>query len=287
MRYHLRTLLRTWYTATPLVIIGVFLLVAIGGNLAAWTNPIYPMYFQGSDIIVGASFLSLLPALLFALLVGAPLFAEDLRYNAPLFYFSRPLRPGTYFRGKLFFLAGVLLAISFVPVALLLLLGLLIRVGPQSGIEYHNEIATGTDALHALTVAIPGLLVMLLWITAIVLVVSAHTRRTWHAAMGFAIIVGAWSLLGTSASILADSSLKFIWGPIGWLTLLFELPFQVYYHDRIRYLGPDGRHYTPPPPEHYAQLGLSMTLVYALMLGTSILALWLTHRRLHRLEALL
>ncbi len=288
VRYHARTLLRTWYTATMLVITAVFLALGIGTAVAGWSDPVYPMELSSWDLGAGVVAFSLLPAAVFVLLVGAPLFAEDLRYNAPLFYFSRPLRPAKYFQGKLVFLGGLLGAVAFVPAVLLLVLGLLLRVGPQTVETGPRALATGADAFHALAVVVPGILVALLWLAAVTLFVSAHTRRAWHAAMGVTVLVGAWSLVGASAQVLGSSALKHLGGPGGWINLLFWLPLDVRYHDRAvafdERRGWDG---SAVRPDDHELFGVALTAVYVLMLTTSLLALWATNRRLRRMEAIL
>lgn len=296
LRYGYVRLASSWPGRTLLILLAVGIVVLLGGasyGFASGTG----VQADGwtASMVAGVA-----PLAAILLLVAAPLFADDLRFNAPLFYFSKPLRVRDYFAGKLAFLGSLVGAAVILPSLILLLLALLVGVpfGEPTGyclrhlgneyctpaqvaIERAYWEATHIDSvaewLAAAAVTIPGLLVLTAMFTSLAVLCSIYTQRGWHAGMAFVALVGGTSIAG---GVLADSvkgSLGHLASPTGWAYLMVGLPMNLMF----RGTEPMNRY----EEEAVRNFGLAIPLAYLLALATLGLALWLSYARLSRQEA--
>ena len=283
LRFSALRTLRTWYLASLLAL--AVLLAAIG--LVAFSYD--AINGTNKDAYAAAAGMFLVMPTVFLLLVGAPLLAEDVRFNAPLFYFSRPLRTVDYLLGKCLHAFGLVAATGLVPIVLFCLMVLLIGVhdvsptDPYTGdLRSDEEMAALSaqridgvgEALYAAFVTILGAASVLFFATSAMIACSAYTRRAWHAAMAFVAILGCWSLLGVFAIELVKGAGQHLFGPAGWGYLVLGAPMDAFFAQ-------------PPLPSYLRGAGLAIPLAHLLLIGTGIGSLRLAQRRLRRLEGLL
>ncbi len=223
-------------------------------------------------------------------LIGAPLFADDLRFNAPLFYFSRPLRPDDYLRGKALQVASVILAVTILPLVIFIVLGLTLgsAAGTPTGpagipltasqlADFHESHVLGfAQWLYAGAVLLAGVTVVMAFLLAVTLCASAYTRRGWHAGMAALAVIGGWGLIGASATLGAKGAYSMLFGPFGWMTLVLQQPMAVHFRDQSEAL-----------PLYLRGHEWAIPIAYLFLIGTTFLALGATVRRLRRVEALL
>ncbi len=225
-------------------------------------------------------------------LIGSPLFADDLRFNAPLFYFSRPLRPDDYLRGKAMQMASLLVVFTLLPTVVLVLLGLTLGSAGGSPTDYSGTALRGADLanfyashvagfsdwLYTGFVLVVGAAVVMAFLTAIVLCASAYTRRGWHAGMAALAVIGGTGLIGASATLGAKGAYQLLFGPFGWIGLVLERPITIHF----RFQG-DWQNL----PGTYNGAQWAIPVAYVLLITATALAFGATVRRLRRVEALL
>lgn len=99
--------------------------------------------------------------LLFVLLVGSSLIAEDRQYKALQLYFSKPLTPRDYILGKLGIIGSFLVITVWLPIFLLWVFGLMV----EPSFEYFREIwfvPLSLTVYTLLLIAVAGLLILAL-----------------------------------------------------------------------------------------------------------------------------
>lgn len=284
-RYGIQRSLRAWWVVLPLVGAAVAIVMMLAGASMSWSlsEPGWgPQHWELIDMAWGL----LAIGAAFVFLVGTPLFSEDLRFNAPLFYFSKPLRVRDYVLGKAMHLAVVLVAVVMVPLVLLLILGMVL--GPANAVPPEGAVAgqvadwkvetldTVGDWLFAAAVLLPGVLLILAFATAVTLAVSVHTRRAWHSAMALVAILGGWSLLGSIAGEFTRNATGHLFGPAGWLYLIIAMPLQ-------RHFLPEASHDPVPPGLQHALPAI--LLAYLIVGALTFLCGALVMHRLRRQEA--
>lgn len=245
------------------------------------------------EMLMGMQFLFLLPVGVFLLFVGAPMFSEDLRFNAPLLYFSKPLRTRQYLQGKLAHLAGTFAAFSLVPLSLFMLVVLTMGFPDPPAQYWYNDQPLTADQVAAWRSAhITGFadwaygaffvilanINILAWTTAVTGLLSAYTQRAWHAAMGLVALVGAWGILGLVLMDSSNSVAGNLAGPFGWAYAIAVLPLQMRSGDLITF-SDDAGYYDAAWPTVWG--------AHLLFAATTVLFLYLIQRRLRRLEAIL
>lgn len=289
LRYATLRALQTWYLAGFLALVVVNTIISIIVFSYDASNG------TGADLYYAAlAVFSFAPAL-FLLLVGAPLLAEDVRFNAPLFYFSRPLRPADYLLGKCLHLFGVVVATGLVPLvlvsAMVLVLGVHdvsptdsfsgdVRSPDEMRVARIHAVDTLPDALYAGFFTTFGGAACLFFLTSAMVLCSAYTRRAWHAAMAFVAILGSWSLLGAFATELMRGAWQHLVGPAGWMYLAVILPLKKHF----TVTGQTGKGWGASGMQ--GAWG-AIPLAYVLLIGAGAACLWFANRRIQRLEALL
>ncbi|MEW6745248.1 MAG: hypothetical protein AB1486_21045 [Planctomycetota bacterium] len=209
----------------------------LGAKFDASKAEFYPSFFQ---IELGF-------VLLFSLVTGSGLIANDMRRNALEIYFSRPLKLHDYLAGKLLVIGFFLASITLFPALLLWLIdylltsepGYLVRVAPQLvGVIVFSTILIG---VHALTV----------------LAVSSLTRRGWVAAVIWVSFMLASEFTGHALAEAFDSKRWLLVSPanaaMNWCRCLFS--------------------YTPPGGETAGAGESALALVGYLVVGAVILYL--------------
>jgi hypothetical protein len=255
-------------------------------------------FAQGTSIsgaaLGGLAMTGFYPLAAILLLLGGPLLADDVRFNAPLFYFSKPLRVQDYFAGKVAFLASVVGWGVLLPVLLVLLMALVVGVPTAHPPEHYADPAHFTAAESAALVAnwrashvdtvgdwvaaasalVPGILVCAAFFVALAVAASAYTRRGWHAGMAFVAIVGGTAIAGGVLADAIEGAAAHLWSPVGWSYLILGLPLDMMFHVG-RPLGEVTR---------FRGAGTAIPLAYVLMLAATGLLAWASLRRLRRLE---
>lgn len=298
VRYGVGPMLRSWYIYTPLVMWAMALIAVLGVSTSLWVSS-EPSSVNGMALgAIAMSFLAV--GGLFTLLVGSQVFSEDLRFNSPLFYFSKPLRTPQYAWGKIAHIAAFVVTATLVPVVLWLLLGLLVGMPLRSMPDFeawygggrpgmverfeHEWRVNSIDGLgqwaYAVAVVVPGLLAASTFFVSLAAVIGVHTRRAWHTAMGIVAVIGGWGMLGVIAGDLHRTALADAYGPFGWIHAVVMMPLELAFSTSANPLMGE-------PSRHYEHAGGAIAVGYVMLLGLSALCIHLTLRRLRRLEALL
>jgi hypothetical protein len=289
-RYGYVRLASGWMGRILLVLLAVFAVVVLGGSSYGMASG------AGLDHASWAALLTVFgyALALILILVGGPLFAEDLRFNAPLFYFSKPLRPVQYLAGKVAFLGSLVAAAVVLPVVLMAVLALAIGV-PSSKVpelppyvsfsaaeraEWIRQwqlrnIDTVGDWATAVSTTLPAFLALTAMLVAVMVACSLHTRRGWHASIAFVALVGGLGLAGVVLSDSGDTALAHVGGPFGWAYLMVYMPLELAFTD------------TSNP---YSQLrlenaGTAIAVSYALTLLATAIAVAASLRRIRTQEA--
>ncbi len=222
--------------------IGTLLSFVFGGGFSTEGTGLHGEVFGASLL------LALIPAVTFLLFVGAPLFSEDMRFNAPLFYYSKPVTWRDYLLGKFGVLGVVLGATVLVPVVLFLLITMVssffarpptrARFYEDSG-EFNARVAewgpsqidSFPEWLFATFTAVPALLVFLLFLVVTFCAMSTWTTRAWHAGTASVVFLGILSMVG---GLIQDSSRTVVggaFGPFGWLEATIVGPLALFFSD--------------------------------------------------------
>jgi hypothetical protein len=282
LRYGLLRSLRSWWIIIPLIAVAVTIIFSIGAFSSELSFD--PHGARASDV-QGLVALYAMQGIVFLFLLGAPLFSEDLRFHAPLFYFSKPLKVHHYYLGKAGLLALFLAAVTILPVLILML------VGPAFGLPAQEPDPRHTSPLgllewriahlnsmgdwgYTMLVLVPAVVVLSAFFISITLLMSAFTRRAWHCAMAMVAIIGGWSLLGAIATEFTDTAFEHIFGPAGWVYLIMDLPMALRFGITANGAwGDPGRSYD--------------AAAYVIVLSLTAAATWATLNRLRRQEAIL
>lgn len=295
VRYGIVRMLRTWWIATLLVLVLVYDIVIVGVASYAFADGNAADY---EFVLVGVSMLTM-PAVLFLLLLGSPSFAEDVRVNAPLFYFSRPLHRDQYVIGKTVTVGGLLAAITLVPMVVCILLMLLLGIplarqpsGPYVTAATlaswkATHIDTFADGLYTSLTVLLGTVLVLAFLTSGALLCSAYTKRGWHAGVAFVALLGGWSMLGSYAGSLVRSVYGELFSPAGWADLAVTVPQTIRYtlaDLRLDAAAADTGAYTNTylrsQENYYAAAPGAIALAYVLLAATTLVFSSLTLRRI-------
>jgi ABC-2 type transport system permease protein len=128
-------------------------------------------------------------SMIVVMLVGPGLISQDLRFNALPLYFSRPLRRGDYFIGKLGVIAWFLSMVVILPSLIAYVLGLLFSL----------DVTILWDTLALLAACLAYGAVIVLSAGTFMLALSSLSRNSRYIALFW---VGIWFVSGTVASIL-------------------------------------------------------------------------------------
>lgn len=299
-RYAVLRAFTNWPTMMLHVLALLFAVVVIGSlSYGLRFEGVYDGYAGApADVVHVGLALFAVPAGAMLLWIGAPMFSEDLRFNAPLFYFAKPLRTRHYMQGKVLHLAATLAAVSYVPILLFLLVIPVLGFpdAPTSYIwddtpldpeELHfwevETISSFGEWTYVMGIVTFGAAVVLAWTTSVVSLVSTYTRRAWHAAMSVVALVGGWGMLGLVASDSFRNAYGNLTGPFGWLNAVLFLPLELEFSLAANPMPGDAAFYG----ERFAGAWPTFWLAHLILIATTVLFLWLTLRRLRRLEAIL
>ncbi len=285
-RYALERSRRTWYMGLLAVAAIVALIFNAGGLFSsdagvvaadAMLLPLVVSFFFGAVVLM---------------LVGAPGLAEDRRFNAPLLYFSKPLRPQSYLAGKAAHLGLLLGLLVVLPLALLLVVAFAASLGggapetsgyansPEAQHEWRvRHIDAPGDALLAMVTLVPGVALGTAWCATVVMLASSYTSRAWHAALAALGGIAVPSLAGGILSGGVSGAFEGLFGPVQWLGSVIYLPWNLLF-------DPGADPYYGDVSSAYDGAGLTIVLAYALLIGTGYAAWRLTLRRVGNLEGL-
>jgi ABC-2 type transport system permease protein len=137
---------------------------------AVWTFAYY-LFFQTQTFF----------CMILVMIIGPALVSQDLRFNAMVLYFSRPLRRIDYFIGKLGVIGVVLGAVAIVPPVLAYVLG----------VAFSLDLSVVPDTFRVLLASIGGGLVVVLSAGTLMLAISSMSRNSLTIG---AIWFGFWTL---------------------------------------------------------------------------------------------
>lgn len=230
-------------------------------------DEVYPHYWSVASITYTSTAVTMLCAACVGIL-GAANFADDVRFNALLFYFSRPLRSNDYLWGKLMGLATIVLgfgAILTLIFAMMLLDGQ-VYDGPE--ISYLSYLETGGEAVILAFTGIAAFFAISLFALGTISLVSLYTKRGWHALLAWSAGILGWSIAGMFAfTPKVGSEALGLLTPIGWTIILTDFPVNEYYEN-----------------SNFGDLPLLMALSIIIPAMLGILALFLSMRRLKHME---
>ena len=290
-RYGYVRLTSSWAGLSLLILLAIFVVVAVGSSSYAMASGSGLSYEAWGFTLISFGY----PLAFILLLVGGPLFAEDLRFNAPLFYFSKPLRPAQYMAGKVAFLASLVAAAVVVPVLLMALLTLVVGV-PASEVperpsyfrqldaaEYQEyvrnwkltHIDTVADWVTATAVTLPAFLLFAGMLLAVMVACSLHTRRGWHAGTAFVALVGGLGMAGVVLSDSGQTALAHTGGPFGWAYLMLVMPLEMAFSDTAN----------PYDQVRLENAGTAIAIAYACVIAVTAVAAALSLRRIRTQEA--
>lgn len=296
VRYGYIRLTSSWMGRILLILLAIAAVLTVGATSYALAggSGIPAMAWLGSMMQFS------LPLAAILLLVAGPLFAEDIRFNAPLFYFSKPLTTADYLRGKLAFLGSLVGLAVVVPILLLLVLSLVVGLPashapdaaeaqmrgyrtPAEIAEYRadwqsSHIDTLPEWFGATAATLPGLLLVVGMFTAIAVACSAYTRRGWHASMAFVAIVGGTAIAGATFADSVEGAAGHLASPVGWTSLILSMPLTLMFPSQAGGLND----YQKQQVEGAAT---AIPVAYVLTLATTLACLWLARRRLLAQEA--
>ncbi len=262
-RYQFNRYVRTWYVYMIIILgifgamLGLFMMSLMAGDAGGMPLGARPDIIQeGPMAFIGIAMI------LFALLVTAPTIAEDLRFNAQLFFFSKPLRVRDYMLGKNAFNFIGMFIVGLIPVLILSATVLATGPGDEAALRSFMVEEGGWDAsdvdefivewkysgvdnwgdafyLAFMPVAAVGSLAV--GLVGLTMAVSSFTRRAWHAAVGTVVLVMGWSVLGAVVGDGIRSSRGLLYYPMGWVRATVFLPFESRFPDS--YCMPGSRNF--------------------------------------------
>ncbi|MGB1697044.1 MAG: ABC transporter permease [Thermoplasmatota archaeon] len=169
-------------------------------------------------------------------LLGAPSFSEDIRFNALLFYFSRPLRARDYLWGKLAFLISGSLGVGVLAVGGLSMVLLVTGVPYDQSSDYSyfadpdTTVDSALEFLPYMLLAIAGFLSMTWFTIGTVTLASVYTKRAWHAMLGWVAIMFGWTMFAALVfGYEGSGKAEFLFSPGGWMSLVFDHPVNAMY----------------------------------------------------------
>ncbi|MFO1533585.1 MAG: hypothetical protein ABR562_07845 [Thermoplasmatota archaeon] len=281
-KYGFLRMSRTWYVQLLAVLTVVVAVTALASMAQSMSDGGAPGYRE----VVGTSVTLLIPGIAFLVLIGMPILAEDVRFNAHLFYFSRPLRPADYLRGKATQVAATVGGASLVPMAALLVTGAILGSAAGVPASIHGRPVTDAerdsyglehivglgDWLFTAVVILAGSFLILAFLTAATLLASSYTKRGWHAGMAVVAAVGGWSLLGAVADFGAKGAYRDLFGPVGWFNLVLNTPLSLHFRPS-GVSAPEGAQAAVP-------------LAYVIMIAATAAIVKATYDRVRRVEAM-
>ncbi len=296
VKYGLIKILGAWHIRLLLVLALLFTIGTLGAfsyELASGGDPRDGTGLDG-EMFGAAAMLAFVPTMAFLIFIAAPLFAEDLRFNAPLFYFSKPVSGREYFWGKLGLLGLVLGATALAPLLLFILMALLgtILARPpthpyswENGAEFnmrvqdwHNyNMDTFADWAYAVGTVLPAFLVMFVLLIVIFLVASSWTTRAWHAAIAGLSILGVLSFLGGTVMDSSRTAMGSAFGPIGWIELLIFVPLSRRFGYEPLYSWRE---------DYYSTYPAAVVTSYVIMFGLIVAGWFALQWRIRRMEGL-
>lgn len=296
VKYGLIKILGAWHIRLLLVLALLFTIGTLGAFSYEIASGGHPQYGTGMDgeLFAAAVMLAFLPTLAFLIFVAAPLFAEDLRFNAPLFYFSKPVSGREYLWGKIGLLVLVLAATVLVPLLLFILMalvGTILAKPPTQSFnwestqefnlrvqEWHlHNMDTFGDWAYAVGTVLPAFLVMFILLIVIFLTASAWTSRAWHAAIAGLSVLGVLSFLGGTVMDSSRTAMGSAFGPVGWVELLIFIPLSRRFDNEPMYSWRE---------EYYATYPAAVVTSYILMFGLIVACWFAMQLRIRRMEGL-
>ncbi len=308
---------RAWYVYM-IMVLGIFGAM-LGLFLSAQGSDFYAAGLQGIPVGPDPGIMQegpiqfiLLGMMLFTVIVAAPSIAEDVRFNAQLFYFSKPMRVSDYMLGKGLFNALGLAVVGIVPMAILSITVLGTGPGDAQGITdamllerasqedidsvldrwRHEGVDSWSDAFYLALMPLAGIVSISVGLTGFTLALSSFTRRAWHAAVGVFLIIQGWSAVGAINASHIETSERLRYHPNGWSEAVLFLPNEQrfrYAHcvpESIHYRDPAERGYDPCLYENLRIEGADTTILVAhvALWLVGILSLIVAIARLKRLE---
>lgn len=270
------------------VVFGIGVIGAIGALMAPFGQAEDGWYVDGLEVAFGF-FGGAAPLVgVAAILFGSATIAEDLRFNAPLFYFSRPVRVWDYVLAKVgftFATLGLLVGMGLVTTLLSTLLTITSEPPQQapwmSDLHYAQILEQWSvsgvthvgDWLFLALVLVLGTFSVVLFLSTTVVAVSSFTKRAWHAAVGFIVLVGATGFIGLGLGIVvASNAYEMMWGPFGWFFGATILPLWAYFE-----------------PSEPMTRGAPVVAIFShlFLIAWSLLAVRITYARVQRMEGAL
>lgn len=296
VKYGLIKILGAWHIRLLLVLALLFTISTLGAfsyEIAAGGRPESGTGMDGEVFGVAAT-LAFLPTMAFLIFVAAPLFAEDLRFNAPLFYFSKPVSGREYLWGKVGLLGVVLAATVLVPLllfTLMALVGTILARPPTKPYQWEStaefnfrlqdwhvyNMDTFGDWAYAVGTVVPAFLVMFLLLIVIFLAASAWTTRAWHAAIAGLASLGVLSFLGGTIMDTSRTAMGSAFGPVGWVELLIFVPLSRRFNHEPLYSWRE---------EYYATYPAAVVTSYVFMFALIVAGWFAMQLRIRRMEGL-
>ncbi len=307
VRYQFNRYVRTWYVYMIIILgvfgamLGLFMMSIIAGDAEGLPLGARPDIIQEGPMgFIGVAMV------LFALLITAPSISEDLRFNAQLFYFSKPLRVRDYMLGKNAFNFIGMAAVGLIPV--LILAASVIAVGPGDEVALrafmqaeglsaeridefvsdwkYEGVDTWGDALYLAFMPAAAVISLAIGLVGLTMAVSSFTRRAWHAAVGTAIIVAGWSVLGAVISDGMTTSKGLLFYPMGWVYATVFLPFEHRFPPSYCRPGTSNfeRGYCDWQMEGILHAETTIPMAHFLLVATGIIGITITWIRIKRME---
>ena len=302
VRYLVNRYIRVWYVYMVVILgvfgalLGVFLLNVVAGEEQQIFGVRPDLIQEGPLAFIGIGMA------LFALLVTAPSIAEDVRFNAHLFYFSKPVRTWDYMLGKTAFNFFGLALVGIIPA--LILAGTVLSIGPwdesailelliedgatpaearaQMDEMRSDRVDTWADAWYLATMPLLATLSLSVGLVGLTMAFSAFTRRAWHAAVGVVIFIVGWSVLGGIASETIESAEWRLYFPAGWMDAVTFLPIS--YRFRPYCPPEDGGRYCDYLNEEFAHAASTIWLSHLFLVLIGVIGMMVTWARVKRLQ---
>ncbi len=297
LKYGYLRMFKTWYMAVLLVLIAVGAIVTVGAA-SYWfaSDPSGVPWWAISESwgIFGVGMGLIL------LVIGSGLFSEDLRFPAPLFYFSKPLGVRDYMLGKLVQLGSLLLMAGVLPVILLLLMANIGSIDSQA-VDWRGQPLTGRGLLeweishingfqdwaYTWFFTVAGVLSTVFFTTSLMVYLSSITQRAWHAAMAFVAVLGGWTILGSASAIAVRDVRENLMHPFGWMESVLSLPMRIRFDPYLQASFLESSGSRLDRLDYYDPAGVTIIVSHVLLVGIGFLALYLTYHRLRRVEGVL